>query len=269
MLFGKAGGMGTVDATARRVVNLTNLSSADGFVIQGDEGGQPHFGDGDKAGSSVSSAGDVNKDGYDDVIVGAPGGGEAYVLYGKAGGVGTVDATGRRVVDLTDLSPADGFVIQGGAGSAGSSVSSAGDVNGDGYDDLIVGAPQDYVVPHAGEAYIVYGTVEGIGTVDATGRRVVDLADLSPTDGFVIQGDASDRAGSSVSSAGDVNGDGYDDVIVGAPEGDDGGDRRRRGLCAVRQGRGRWDGGRHGSPGGGPDGSVAGGRLRDSRRCVR
>ena len=227
VLFGKAGSIGTVDATGRRVVDLTDLSPADGFVIQGDAVG-------DSAGWSVSSAGDVNKDGYDDVIVGAPFGddggtdaGDAYVLFGKAGGFGAVDATSRRVVALTDLSPADGFVIQGDAAGdgAGWGVSTAGDVNGDGYDDVIVGAPKgDDGGTGAGEAYVLFGKAGGFGTVDATGRRVVDLTDLWPADGFVIQGDAAgDGAGWSVSSAEDVNRDGYDDLIVGAPEGDDGG----------------------------------------------
>ena len=152
-----------------RVVDLTDLSPADGFVIQGDETW-------DVAGASVSSVGDVNGDGYDDVIVGAPGGddggtgaGEAYVLFGKAGRFGTVDATGRRVVDLTHLSSADGFVIQGDEeyDGAGSSVSSAGDVNGDGYDDVIVGSGGDDGGTAAGAAYIIFGAPTHIGLPDS------------------------------------------------------------------------------------------------------
>ena len=111
-----------------------------------------------------------------------------------------------RVVDLTDLSPAEGFVIQGDESFnlAGDSVSSAGDVNGDGYDDVIVGAPfGDDGGRSAGEAYVLFGKAEGFGTVDAMGRRVVDLTHLSPAEGFVIQGDkARDWTGRSVSSAG-------------------------------------------------------------------
>ena len=117
------------------------------------------------------------------------------------------------------------------ATSPAMSVSAAGDVNGDGYDDLIVGAPSgDDGGSYAGEAYVVFGKAGGFGTIDLTG--------LAAADGFIIQGDAAaDQAGFSVSSAGDVNGDGYDDLIVGAPDGDDGGNQCRRGLCHVRQGR--------------------------------
>ena len=149
--------------------------------------------------------------------------------------------------------------------NAGDSVSSAGDLNGDGYDDAIVGdALWGVGGKDAGEAYVLFGKARGFGTVDATGRRVLDLTHLSPAEGFVIQGDErGDNAGESVSSAGDLNGDGYDDAIVGAPRG--GGYKKdRRGLCAVRQGEGVRDGGRHGPPGGRPDAPVRGGRLRDS-----
>ena len=101
--------------------------------------------------------------------------GEAYVVFGKASGFGTVDGTGRQVIDLTTLSAAaQGFIIQGDAADdqAGFSVSSAGDVNGDGFDDLIVGAPYgDDGGTDAGEAYVVFGKASGFGTVDGTGRR--------------------------------------------------------------------------------------------------
>jgi hypothetical protein len=182
-------------------------------MIQGDSAN-------DSAGYKVSSAGDVNGDGFDDLIVGAPMGdngggtdaGEAYVIFGKASGFGTID--------LTTLSPANGFMIQGDrAGDrAGWSVSAAGDVNGDGLADLIIGAPRgDNGGTDAGEAYVVFGKTTGFGAV-------LDLASLTPSDGFIIQGDTLiDQAGISVSSAGDVNGDGFDDLIVGAPGGDDGG----------------------------------------------
>ena len=96
-------------------------------MIQGDEDERI-----DGTGWSVSSAGDMNGDGYADVIVSEHGhweedydASEAYVVYGKAEGIGTVDATGRRVVALVGLSPAGGFVIRS-ASAGGFSVSSAG-----------------------------------------------------------------------------------------------------------------------------------------------
>jgi Ca2+-binding RTX toxin-like protein len=231
VVFGTASGFGA-EIGGRQVIDLTSLSVAEGFVIQGDAAY-------DNAGRSVSSAGDVNGDGYDDLIIGAAfgddggsGAGEAYVVFGSASGFGsTVAARGydRQVIDLANLTATAGFIIQGDTSGdwVGHSVSSAGDVNGDGYDDLIVGAPGgddgggDY---SAGEAYVVFGAASGFGTADGAGRQVIDLTDLSATQGFILQGDgrpasneSGDRAGSSVSSAGDVNGDGYDDLIAAAP----------------------------------------------------
>ncbi|MCP4382095.1 MAG: hypothetical protein GY798_11900, partial [Hyphomicrobiales bacterium] len=121
-----------------------------------------------------------------------------------------VTVSPRLIFDLTFLGPSFGFIIQGDAGNdnAGFSVSSAGDVNGDGFDDLIVGAPYgDDGGSNAGEAYVVFGSGSGFGS-DVGGRQVIDLTSLSAAEGFIIQGDeGSDRAGRSVSSAGDVNGD--------------------------------------------------------------
>ena len=236
VVFGKQGGFGSdvritlsdgMTMADRRVVDLTNLAAADGFIIQGDAAG-------DRAGRSVSSAGDVDGDGFADLIVGAFGGddggeraGEAYVVFGKADGFGSLDtATNRRVIDLNALTDGDGFIIQGDTlqDQAGNSVSGAGDVNGDGYADLIVGARfGDDGGSSAGEAYVVFGTASGFGST-MSGRQVIDLSDLAAGDGFIIQGDMNaDNAGYSVSGAGDVNGDGYADLIVGARYGDDAG----------------------------------------------
>ncbi len=145
-------------------------------------------------GEAVASAGDVNGDGYADVIVGAPDydvaetdQGRAYVYYGSPEGP-RVHPHWAAAGDLA-------------YGYFGSSVASAGDVNGDGYGDVIVGAPgsTDHSVP--GRAYVYLGSPSG-------------LAD-APV--WVIEQDASSGFGHSADSAGDVNGDGYSDIIVGAP----------------------------------------------------
>ncbi len=245
VVFGKASGFGS-DMGGRRVIDLESLAAGDGFIIQGDANG-------DRAGVSVAGAGDVNGDGYADLIVGANRGddgggsaGEAYVVFGKESDFGEdvsntlsdgMTMVDRRVINLESLAAGDGFIIQGDANNdrAGESVSGAGDVNGDGYADLIVGALRgDDGGGSAGQAYVVFGKESDFGedvsntlsggttTVD---RRVVDLESLAADDGFIIQGDMDDDRAGSVSGAGDVNGDGYADLIVGALRGDDGGDR--------------------------------------------
>ncbi len=146
-------------------------------------------------GHSVSGAGDVNGDGYSDVIVGAPfadnDDGLAFVYHGSSGGLPTT-------ADWTEDSPGSDEWF-------GYSVSSAGDVNGDGYSDVIVGAPyDDHYRTDNGAAYGFYGSADGLY------RR------WNAWIGYLDQD--STKFGYSVSSAGDVNGDGYSDVIVGAPE---------------------------------------------------
>ena len=187
--------------------NLSTLDGSNGFILTGIDAN-------DQSGRSVSSAGDVNGDGYDDLIIGANGGdpnGEIYVIYGGANAPGS-----DGVLDLSDLDGTNGFILTGIDANdfSGRSVSSAGDVNGDGYDDLIIGANR--ADPNgdgeAGETYIVYGGASAPGT----GGRF-NLSTLDGSNGFILNGiDAYDRSGTSVSSAGDVNGDGYDDLIIGA-----------------------------------------------------
>ena len=188
-------------------VDLDNVAlGIGGFKILGESTS-------DFAGNSVSAAGDVNADGFADLIVGAPrndsdgsnDNGAAYVVFGKPNG-GTVD------LDQV-ASGVGGFKILGEktAGDAGTSVSAAGDVNGDGIADLFVGAPYDSSDGSAnnGAGYVVFGKA-GLGTVDLDNVAV-------GVGGFKILGELdSDLAGYSVSSAGDVNGDGLTDLLIGA-----------------------------------------------------
>ena len=136
-------------------------------------------------GNSVAGAGDVNGDGYADLIVGAPGADAAYLFYGSAAGFAATLAS--ATADAT---------LPGTAGTRfGASVAGAGDVNGDGYADVIVGSPGEAA------AYVYYGSATGTAST-----AFLTLSDI-----------AGSRFGASVATAGDANGDGYDDVVVGAP----------------------------------------------------
>ena len=91
---------------------------------------------------------------------------------------------------------------------SGSSVASEGDVNGDGYDDILIGAPGDDDGGNgAGQTYLIFGKASGW----AMDRK------LSDSDASFWGEDSNDISGSSVAGVGDVNGDGYDDILVGAP----------------------------------------------------
>jgi hypothetical protein len=154
------------------------------------------------AGTSVADAGDVNGDGRPDVLVGAPRTntatlsqpGTAYVVFG-----------GSRASDLGRVATdGAGLVLVGASASdhAGTAVAAAGDVNGDGLADVAVGAPD------AGAAYVVFGRKPAgaieLGRLEAAGYRIAGAVEGSET-GFAL------------ASAGDVNGDGRPDLLVGAP----------------------------------------------------
>ncbi len=168
---------------------------------------------GDYSGYSVSCAGDVNGDGFDDFLIGAwendEGGvasGQTYLILGGTSG---------WAMD-TDLSTADAsFWGEDALDCSGRAVSGAGDVNGDGYDDFLIGAQDNGAGGlSAGQTYLILG------------RELADWGmdyDLSVADASFWGEDAGDYSGRAISGAGDVNGDGYDDFLIGAWENDEGG----------------------------------------------
>lgn len=203
VLFGKATGF---DA----IVDLASLDGNNGFSIEG-------VTEGDEAGYSVDNAGDINGDGFEEIIIGArnadasgESSGAAYIVFGKASGF-------DPVIKLSELSGNNGFRFAGAAAGdqAGRSVSTAGDFNGDGLDDLIIGAfGADPNGVSSGTAYVIFGKSSAF-------ESSINLANLSINEGFIINGLATaDALGKSVSSAGDINNDGFDDLIIGAPFGD-------------------------------------------------
>jgi len=190
VIFGSSAPPATIDL---------NSSFAD-MIIYGDDAN-------DWSGNCVSS-GDINGDGYDDVIIGAfsanPAGrseaGETYVIFGSDAPPASVDLN-STAADMTisgdDAGDCSGYFV------------SSGDINGDGYDDVIISAPYADLAGRsdAGKTYVIFGSDAPPASVDLN----------STTADMTISGEAAyEKFGRSVSS-GDINGDGYADVIIGDP----------------------------------------------------
>jgi hypothetical protein len=160
-------------STFGSVFDLSSLTGTNGFQISGEAVG--HY-----SGRSVSDAGDVNGDGFDDIIIGAYGAdpngansGASYVVFGKAGGF-------SANLNLSTLDGTNGFRISGEVGdeSSGRSVSAAGDVKDDGFDDLIIGTEfADSNGSNSGASYVVFGKVGGFSAN-------LNLSTLDGTNGF-------------------------------------------------------------------------------------
>ncbi len=200
---------GSAALSALQTISLGNVGgTVPGFVISGWQAGE-------ESGTSVSSAGDFNGDGKADLLVSAyfndtagTNAGMTYVVLGK---------TGNVAVDLENIkNNVGGFAIKGENISdfSGVSVSSGGDINGDGLGDIIIGAViggSANATPYSGKTYVVFGR----NTANAT----IDLAQVAAgVGGFaIVSNTADEQSGHSVSSAGDINGDGLADIILGAP----------------------------------------------------
>jgi Ca2+-binding RTX toxin-like protein len=196
VLFGSSGGFAAS-------INATALNGSNGFIIDSAASGE-------SLGASVSNIGDINGDGIDDVLVGAPDGaspGKAYIVFGKSGGF-------SASLNVSSLNGSNGFALTGAGGGEGFGlmVANAGDLNGDGIDDLVVSAPGGDG-PNGGASglsFVVFGKTSGFAAT-------IDMSTLNGANGFRIDGASTfDQSGTSVQAAGDVNGDGVDDLLVSA-----------------------------------------------------
>ncbi|WP_183030037.1 cadherin domain-containing protein [Altericroceibacterium spongiae] len=214
VIFGSDQTYGTA-VSGIQTVDLATLDASEGFVLQNASLMM--------LGWSVSDAGDINGDGFDDILVGGYATnyatGDAFVIFGTDGSFGTASG-GRQIIDVASIDAAEGFTIRGEAEQdrLGWSVSSAGDMNGDGYADIVLGATQAEKGDAPGLVYVIYGGADGFGTDDGSGGRLLDVSTLGTEDGFKVIGEEADALfGYSVSAAGDVDGDGFDDLLIGAP----------------------------------------------------
>ncbi|MEM9387034.1 MAG: integrin alpha [Pseudomonadota bacterium] len=216
-------------------LEVSELNGSNGFTYECTKQGA-------RCGISVDVLGDLNADGFDDIVFSGPGAnvegrvdaGQTYVVFGGA------DVGGDGTLSTDDLVAAVGVIINGaGEGdSSGLQVSSSGDWNGDGIADLVIGAAGASPLGRAsaGAVYLLFGSP----TFGSEGA--LNLADITPWEGHIILGaTAGESAGFSTTGAGDFNGDGADDLLIGAYNASPGG-VSRAGIAYVLWGQPDADG---------------------------
>ena len=264
IIWGSNNPLGVSGGSNRTVLNTLSVTPSQGFVFRGLKAeeylGQATLGistkfEKDSATTTKNLNSDFNGDGLADFFIAATGFdrvasgttqtaaadvGAVIVVFGRSDrAYGSLNTTrNQQEMTINDLTADKGFIIRGAAAfdNVGTSIASAGDVNGDGLTDLLIGAPnvdRDGFT-RAGATYVIYGKKTPTGgtswsglTDDPTmaGRKILDLATLKSSDGFMIQGESQAGSGSpgtgstfgnSVEGLGDINGDGYADIGIGA-----------------------------------------------------
>ena len=235
---GGAGGFGEVF-----VIDAADLSALDALdgVVDGDidmslisgTGGTYQFtsSSGNRLDYEISSAGDIDNDGLDDLIIarsqqsiggGSNNGGGYIISAADFADLDALDGSTDGEINLDLVAGTGGsyqFIGAGANDTVGSSVSSAGDVDGDGFDDLLIGANQ---AGSSGETYLISGAdLAALDALDGSTDGEIDLGLVAGTgESYRFIGDGvGTGAGFEVSSAGDVDGDGLDDLLIGSPIG--------------------------------------------------
>jgi hypothetical protein len=176
---------------------LTSPTNGRGFVISGFTGGA-------SLKFSTANSGDINGDGMDDLVF-SDGESRGFVLFGK---------TGSTSVTLSDLVAGNGGFVINSTTTGLTDIDVVGDFNGDGLADFVVGSKTIVSATAIGGAYLIYGR---------TATTALTLEALSPTQGFRIDGytaTTGTQLGQTVSAAGDMNGDGFADLMIGAQQGE-------------------------------------------------
>ena len=197
--------------------DISILNGSNGFVITG-------TGVDNELGFSVSTAGDFNDDGIDDIIIGAPdltNGGKTIILFGTNTGF-------SPSYTPSDINGINGIILEDTAqANFGYSVNYAGDVNTDGIADIIISSPtyDTSGFRNNGRTYVVFGN---------SSVSNMNVSSLDGSNGFIINGFLQDNAGlqGSISNVGDVNNDTFDDIIMGFPSYEVGGSDVGR-VCII------------------------------------